>query len=34
MQMTAQNMSKGTSGFSAKDWYGYGLVDAVKAVSI
>lgn len=34
MQMTAQNMSKGTNGFSAKDWYGYGLVDAVKAVSI
>ena len=34
MQMTAQNMTKITGGFSAKDWYGYGLVDAVKAVSI
>jgi len=34
MQTTAQNMSKGKNGFSAKSWYGYGLVDAVKAVSI
>lgn len=34
MQMTAQNMSKMTKGFGARDWYGYGLVDAVKAVSI
>lgn len=34
MQMTAQNISKVTGGFSAKNWYGYGLVDAVKAVSI
>lgn len=33
MQMTAQNIMKG-GGFSAKDWYGYGLVDAVRAVSI
>lgn len=34
MQMTAQNMSKVTGGFSAKDWYGYGLVDAVRSTSI
>lgn len=34
MQTTAQNMSNVTGGFSAKDWYGYGLVDAVRAVSI
>lgn len=34
MQMTAQNMSKVTRGFSAKDWYGYGLVDAVRSASI
>ncbi len=34
MQMTAQKMSKVTGNFSAKDWYGYGLVDAVKSVSI
>lgn len=32
LQMTAQNISKGT--FDAKGWFGYGLVDAVKAVSI
>jgi subtilisin len=34
MQMTAQNISKVAGGFSTKDWYGYGLVDAVKAVSL
>ena len=34
MQMTAQNMTKVAKGFSSKDWYGYGLVDAVKSVSI
>lgn len=34
MQITAQNIPKGSNGFSSKDWYGYGLVDAVKSVSI
>ena len=34
MQTTAQNMSNVSKGFSSKDWYGYGLVDAVKSVSI
>lgn len=34
MQTTAQSISKATGKFSAKDWYGYGLVDAVKSVSI
>lgn len=34
LQMTAQNMSHVTGGFSTKDWYGYGMVDAVKAVSL
>lgn len=32
LQTTAQNISKG--GFEAKNWFGYGLVDAVRAVSI
>lgn len=32
LQITAQNISKGP--FEAKSWFGYGLVDAVKAVSI
>lgn len=32
LQITAQNISKGS--FEAKSWFGYGLVDAVKAVSI
>jgi subtilisin family serine protease len=32
LQTTAQNISKGS--FGAKSWFGYGLVDAVKAVSI
>lgn len=32
LQTTAQNISKGT--FGIKSWFGYGLVDAVKAVSI
>lgn len=38
MQMTAQNISKDSNGnmkgFSIKSEYGYGLVDAVKAVSL
>lgn len=34
MQTTAQNMTNVSKGFSSKDWYGYGLVDAVKSVSI
>src|SRR3972149_1701203 len=34
MQMTAQKMSKISGGFSAKDWYGYGMVDGVRSVSI
>lgn len=34
MQTTAQNMSKVTGGFSTKDWYGYGMVDAVRSVSM
>ena len=34
MQITAQNLPKGSNGFSSKDWYGYGLVDAAKSVSI
>lgn len=35
MQMTAQNMNKSNiGGFSSKDWYGYGLIDAVKSVSV
>ncbi len=34
MQVTAKNMTKITRGFMTKDWYGYGLVDAVRAVSI
>jgi subtilisin len=34
MQTTAQNMSKVTGGFSTKDWYGYGLVDAVRSCSV
>ena len=32
LQVTAQNISKNI--FEAKNWFGYGLVDAVKAVSI
>lgn len=32
MQISAQNIAK--NGFRAKDWFGYGLIDAVKAVSI
>jgi len=32
LQITAQNISKGS--FEAKNWFGYGIVDAVKAVSI
>lgn len=32
LQATAQNISKGS--FEGKSWFGYGLVDAVKAVSI
>jgi len=32
LQITAQNIAK--NGTKAKDWYGYGLVDAVKSVSI
>lgn len=32
LQTTAQNISKGS--FEGKSWFGYGLVDAVKAVSI
>ncbi len=34
LQVTAQNISKGSRSFEAKSWFGYGLVDAVKAVSI
>lgn len=34
MQATAQNMHSGNGGFKAKDWYGYGIVDAVRSVSI
>ncbi len=34
MQSTAQNPSNGSSGFKIKNWYGYGLVDAVRSVSI
>lgn len=32
LQTTTQNISKGS--FEGKSWFGYGLVDAVKAVSI
>jgi len=32
LQITTQNIAK--NGVKGKDWYGYGLVDAVKAVSI
>jgi subtilisin len=34
MQTTAQNVSSGSGGFKTKDWYGYGLVDAVRSVSV
>ena len=34
LQATAQNISKGSGSFETKSWFGYGLVDAVKAVSI
>lgn len=32
MQISAQNMVK--NGFRVKDWFGYGMIDAVRAVSI
>jgi subtilisin family serine protease len=34
MQATAQSMFEVSRGFSSKDLYGYGLVDAVRSVSI
>ena len=34
MQATTEKMSNVTGGFSAKEWYGYGLIDAVKSVSL
>ncbi len=34
MQTAAQSISNFTGKFSAKNWYGYGLVDAVRSVSI
>jgi subtilisin len=34
MQTTAEKMSNVTGGFSAKEWYGYGLINAIKSVSI
>ena len=34
MQTTAQSMHSENGGFKAKDWYGYGIVDAVRSVSL
>lgn len=34
MQTTAQNMPNGSGGFKPKDWYGYGMIDAVRSVSV
>lgn len=34
MQTTAQNMSSRNGGFKTKDWYGYGMIDAVRSVSV
>jgi subtilisin family serine protease len=34
MQTTAESMSNVSRGFSAKELYGYGLIDAVKSVSL
>jgi subtilisin family serine protease len=34
MQTTSENISNVTGGFSAKELYGYGLIDAVKSVSL
>lgn len=34
LQITAQDIAKGISFSQAKNWFGYGLVDAPKAVSI
>jgi subtilisin family serine protease len=33
MQITAQNITK-SEGFQSKNWFGYGLVDAVRSVTI
>ena len=34
MQTTAQSMRSENGGFKTKDWYGYGIVDAVRSVSL
>jgi subtilisin family serine protease len=34
LQITTQNISKSPGSFETKSWFGYGLVDAVKAVPI